>query len=251
MLKGAFNVTVFYHISTNLDHDGVFEPRIPTYRYENENCDIPRISVANSLEDCLTGIPGGGSRLEILNESQRGYYLLIKIDTEKLRIPKESIMSTKFLYEKDLVRDADVTNESWITEGFTVPEEDIELILLSDWSEESEDILPYSIYEIADKDYDGDYLEAYMDVYQPNIPCAVSIKNAQYISTKAKKGQTGILQSENSSDIDDLEVYIEHLDFIKILDVNAEFGTLEFEVIENGDLSGLFRFQVYLTSTFG
>lgn len=182
-------MTVFYHISTNLNHNGVFYPRIPSCRHEHEDSVTKRISVGNSIGDCLTAIPNGGMRLEDTNEERRGYYLLIKIDTEKLGIDNKYIIDTNTLFEKDLVRDAELTNESWIITSFSVETEDMQIICVTGWIEEEKDVIPHFIYEIAEDEYEGDYCEAYMEeLNSDGFPVGTIINGVRYFSANVKKG---------------------------------------------------------------
>lgn len=182
-------MAILYHVSTDLKHSGYFEPRIPSCRHQDaENDNIERVCVAPTIEDCLTAIPNGGMNLDWLNMKTRGYYLVFRIDTDKLGISPKNIISADELFKKDLVRDAEITNEYWILEPFTVPKEDSFIINLTFWDEEAHDVIPYEIYELADKEYDGDYLEAYTDKYCCNVPCCIKIVGAKYISEEAKEG---------------------------------------------------------------
>lgn len=201
---------ILYHLSTNIVHDGNFEPRIPQCRCVEENSDIARVCVATSLEGCFSAIPDGGMRLDELNMRTRGYYLIFKIDTEKLHIKDENIISDRVLYEKDLVRDAEVTGEHWITCTFQVPKEDQIIIKVISWGEEAHDFVSHGIYQLADKEYEGDYCQAYIDIYKEPVPCITEICNLKYQNTLLQKDQSISLYY----DIDEEEaVFIK--DFLK------------------------------------
>lgn len=183
-------MTIYYHVSTNVQHNGEFVPRIPDCRHQDQEDSVtPRISVAPSIADCLTAIPNGGGRLDEWNMQLRGYYLIYQIDTEKLGISEKDIVSSDVLYEKDLVRDAEITNEVWITTPFIVPEEDRFFIKLISWDETAHDIVPYSIYAKADEEYGGNYVEAYEDIYDKSVPCSVKIVEPLYIHEDVKEGE--------------------------------------------------------------
>lgn len=201
---------IYYHVSTQLTHSGHFEPRIPDNRHkEAEDISTPRICVAPTIEDCLTAIPNGGGLFDELCIYMRYYFLIFKIDTEKLGIDQSSIISSQELFEKDLVRDAEMTNECWITVPFTVPEEDRFVIRVLDWDEEPYDVIPYSIYKIADEQFEGDYLAAYEETYDEPVPCSVKIKNLKYITENVKKGDEVTLYF----DFEDERLFI--LDYLK------------------------------------
>ena len=182
-------MAIYYHVSTELTHSGKFEPRIPDNRHkESEDSETPRVCVAPTIEDCLTAIPMGGMMLDELCMEMRNYFLVFKIDTEKIGISEADIVSSQTLFEKDIVRDAEMTSEHWITVPFTVPEEDRFIISISSWDEEPYDVIPFSIYEIADKEFEGDYLDAYEAIYNDFIPCSTQIKDIKYITENIKKG---------------------------------------------------------------
>lgn len=235
-------MAIFYHVSTNLKHNGCFKPRIPSCRHkEKEDDKVCRVSVAPTIEDCLTAIPNGGSDLDQLNIDQRGYFLIFRIDTDKIDISSENIVSSETLFKEELVRDADVTNEYWITTSFTVPEEDRFLIHLIDWDEEVRDIIPYWIYELADKKYEGNYLEAYQEVYNSYIPSSIIIKNSTYIHEKGVKGQEISLYFDNDEEKEAILFFIKEHNIGNIKDVSID--ELLFELNRDTNLRNLFLFH--------
>lgn len=198
-------MAIFYHISTDLFHNGVFEPRIPECRHQQaEDSITPRIAVAPTIENCLTAIPGGGGNFEDLIAINRGYFLVFKIDTEALGIQDADIIDSDTLYKNDTVRDAYWTSEHWITKPFVVPPENRFIINVESWNEEPFDVVPYSILQIADKDYDGDYVRAYETEMQEFTPCSVEITNLVY------KGETIERDTEVTLryDFDDEKLYL-------------------------------------------
>lgn len=213
---------IFYHVSTDLKHGGSFKPRIPEFRHQQEDKAINRVSVAPTIEDCLTAIPDGGSNLDQLNFSRRGYYLVYRIDTEKLKIGKECIITSEELYEKDLCRDADITKEHWITTSFTVPEEDRFLILLNQWVENEEDVLPFSIFQLANEKFEGDYLRAYQSIYREYVPSAISIHDLVYTEEKVEKEEKITLYLDGEDEGEHLVSYIVNHLPAEIKDINTE-----------------------------
>lgn len=103
---------MYYHVS--LDTSRIvdeFTPRIPNEqsRIEGEDRQIPRICVAKSIEDCLTGFPEGGYQLE------GNCPLLMRIyEFDEDNIQPENIVRAPELFLKQLVPDAWVTGEHWI-----------------------------------------------------------------------------------------------------------------------------------------
>ncbi|MDF9547866.1 hypothetical protein P5798_30130, partial [Bacillus cereus] len=138
----------------------------------------------------LSAIPNGGAHLEELNIEQRGYYKVFKIDTEKLGIEDSAIVSSDVLYQEDLVRDAEVTNEHWILKGFQVAKEDSYIIKLIAWEESSKDIVPEFIYRMAEEQFGGDYVKAYTDHFNDYMPCSTFIVDAGYVKEFVNAGMT-------------------------------------------------------------
>lgn len=103
---------MFYHVSMDTsDIVETFTPRIPTEqsRIEGEDRSVPRICVAKSIEDCLTGFPEGGYKLE------QNCPLLIRVyEFEEADIPKENIIRAPELFLNNIVPDAWITGEHWI-----------------------------------------------------------------------------------------------------------------------------------------
>jgi TusA-related sulfurtransferase len=232
-------MAIFYHLSTDIQHNGEFIPRIPDCRHKTQEDSVtPRISVAPSIEDCLTAIPNGGSHLDELNIQLRGYYLIYKIDTEKLGISENDMILSDVLYERDLVRDAEITNEVWITTPFIVPEEDRFLIKLISWDEEARDVVPFSIYHIADEEYEGDYVEAYETIYDNNVPCSVKIIEPIYIHEEVKEGEEVSIYFEDEEEKELVQKYIqEHYE----VEITTEYmDELTFDMKKDSNLRQLF-----------
>ncbi|MDF9599157.1 hypothetical protein P7D15_01835 [Bacillus cereus] len=184
-------MSIFYHVSTDLQHSGEFVPRIPSCRHQDKEDDVTnRICVSKTIDDCLSAIPNGGAHLEELNIEQRGYYKVFKIDTEKLGIEDSAIVSSDVLYQEDLVRDAEVTNEHWILKGFQVAKEDSYIIKLIAWEESSKDIVPEFIYRMAEEQFGGDYVKAYTDHFNDYMPCSTFIVDAGYVKEFVNAGMT-------------------------------------------------------------
>lgn len=202
---------IFYHVSIDLEKDGFFYPRRPNLTMENELFDMNRICVAPTIADCFTAIPNGGSRLDTLSIDQAGLFKVFRIDTEKLGIPESAIISSKELFEKAWVPDAEWSEEYWIMESFTVPEEDSFIIHVVDWQEESHDIIPHNIYQVADESYEGDYFAAYRDYVEDMIPCMTAIKNIRYTEGAYKEGEDFYLFVEDTDILENVVVLAKSL----------------------------------------
>lgn len=177
---------ILYHLTKDLTHDGKFSPRVPEFRTEYEDKTIPRVSTSLSISDCLAAIPFGGMNLDYLVEEEGYDFKVFKINTDKLGIKNESIISSAELYQQDLVRDAGFTNEYWITEPFEVSEEDTAIIEITNFDYESVDVIPYEIYQKGIEEYEGDYVQAFMDEYGHDMmPCGTKIINLEYLQRNA------------------------------------------------------------------
>jgi len=193
---------IYYHVSTDLKKDTHFYPRQPESIMEGEMVSIDRVCVAPSVEQCLSALPSGGSRLDELNEKQHGFYKVFRIDTEKLGIPDSNIVTWKTLFEKEYVPDAEWTEEHWITTDFTVAEEDTFIIQLLQWEEEVQDVIPHKIYVLADEKYHGDYTSAYIQETGNLVPCTSLITNAKIQTEGFQVGDPITFVSEMLEDED-------------------------------------------------
>jgi hypothetical protein len=234
-------MTVFTHVGTHLKHNGEFAPRIPSCRHQGAEDDSTlRVSVGLTLDDCFTAIPGGGGRLDELNIERRGYYWVYKIDTKKLGMKEDQIVSAEELYEKDLVRDANFTNEHWIiNKSFTVPEQDRFMIRLVGWQESPEDVIPHALYQLADEEYEGDYCQAYEDQHDENVPCSIRVFDMEYIHEEVKNGQEVSLYYEFEEEKAVILAYIEENLQAEVTDISMD--EITFVMKEDANLRPLFR----------
>lgn len=239
---------IFYHVSTYLKHDGIFVPRIPTSVHKlGENENIPRVCVGLTLEDCFSAIPSGGSRLDMLMEEQHNLFLIFKIDTEKLGISDEDILSSERLFEEAWVMDAEHTNEHWIMTEFEVPQEDRILIHLHDWNEESCDIIPHDIYQLADAEYDGDYFEAYFAKMEDHVPCMSIIKDIQYVPEYPEEDTSFEVIPGDDEDIFLMQEYLKREYDIEAI---VEGDTLSIPVTKGTNLAKFFLYRAEMAMQF-
>lgn len=119
---------MFYHISFKEDLAGIWTPRLPVgseleasqdAKYSEPN--IPRISLAPSIEKCFTSIYPNVSQFF---EEKRYPYMDFFVYTPKDKLNKNDFTSAKELTEKRYVWDAHVTKEIWVTKP-------IELLLIN------------------------------------------------------------------------------------------------------------------------
>ena len=104
---------------------GQLLPRLPRNFMEGEDCDTPRISVAKSIEDCMTGIKllGVFRRCLGANEDAFSYslhgrevypILILQLSADALHKPTP-----------EQVPDVNNTNENWITSPATIESAEI------------------------------------------------------------------------------------------------------------------------------
>lgn len=228
-------MAIFYHVSTDLNHNGVFTPRIPQTRHgDSENETIPRVCVGETIEDCLTAIPNGGGNLEDFNDDIGGFFKIFKIDTEKLNIREKDIISNEFLFQEDLVRDADITNEYWILTDFKVDAKDSFLIKLLDWREEVIDVIPYSIIALGE-----DALDDYLNDQNERIPCAIQIVQPNYIYEEVKKGDIITFPYGDYIDEEEISFILSEYYHAKILTNESE--EIVFEMTKDCNLRDFFK----------
>lgn len=166
---------ILYHISEDLHHDGVFLPRVPSCQYDEEDGQIERVCVSESIEGCLSAMPSGGGNLESVLDSQKGYLQIFRIDTDKLQIKNEHILTHETLYKEGRVCDAHLTQEGWITTSFTVPEEDRFIIKLRAWEETIGYLVPHG--------------ETIPTEYDETLPFTYLITEPVYQFEQANKGE--------------------------------------------------------------
>lgn len=117
-----------YHISLDLEHNGIFELRIPeNAHFYGEESHTPRICFASSLEGCLTALPLGVYNLAERLEESENIIKVFKLDLSKYNIPNHNVISPETLFSKKYVSDARVTGEHWITKSLKFQTEDFYL----------------------------------------------------------------------------------------------------------------------------
>ncbi|MCA1064718.1 hypothetical protein QTG56_24210 (plasmid) [Rossellomorea sp. AcN35-11] len=237
-------MAIFYHVSTRINHSGKFVPRVPEHRHQGaEDDEIPRISVSPSIEECLSAIPNGGSLLDELNVKQKGLYLIFKIDTEELGIEEKDIIGPQYLYENDLVRDAENTKEHWIMKEFTVPDSSRFLIKLIAWDEYAQDVLPHSIYKIAEEKYDGDFLDAYRDIYEEYVPSSAIIVDLFYFPEDVEKGQEIEIYIDETEEKKLIKKFLSNHYQVDIKENSYRIPSLTFTMKEKANLRKLFLYE--------
>lgn len=202
-------MTKYYHISTNLEHNGDFTPSIPQLRMVDEDSTTPRICVSKSIEGALSSIPNGGSLLYELLESTFGFIKVFEFDLDELNIPAKDIIDSNTLFEENLVEDANHTEEVWICTPISIPKKNQHIIHIYDMDEISIDIIPHHVLKLSEEKYNDDIESAYYDTFDTNIPTNTLLADIRYNSTKMMKGQTLLLPYMDSYNLDDLNNIID------------------------------------------
>lgn len=231
-------MAIFYHVSTSLLNEGKFVPRIPENRItENEDDSIQRICVAPTISHCLSALPGSGNLYET-HFKGRGYYKLFRIDTEKLGISDEHIISSQTIYENGWVPDAYVTQEHWITIPFTVPEEDSIIIKLDDWCQEREYVVPSDALTLAHEMYQGDLYKAYSAIYEDSVPMVFRLSGIQFQYEDVRKHEIVTLHVYSDEEEKKFKKFISKHFQVEMMEPDK--GLLRFRVMEDSNLKMLF-----------
>lgn len=127
-----------------------FIPRVPSSIYENENNNIKRICVAKTLSGCLGSAPWGGCNFEELSDKQ--VFRVYEFNTADIK--EGNLITSDYLYKKDLVRDADIYGECWIVNQSIKPC-NVFYMELNNCMFESEDIISYSDLKLIEIDEDA------------------------------------------------------------------------------------------------
>lgn len=172
----------FYHVTTDLDHTGVFTPRVPENRMDDEDETTPRVCVAPTLDGCFSSAPFGGVDLDDTLVDNHGIFKVFEIDVADLFLQEDKIITPEDLYERYGVDDALLTGEHWILDRIVVPKEKQRIIHVTEFSEDGhESLIPYeniqtllaanvdisdaqSLYK-AHKKYIGYYPDSYFQIY--------------------------------------------------------------------------------------
>lgn len=133
-----------YHVSFCCDIVDTFEPRVPSNRHNEEDSKIGRVCLSDSIEGCLTAVPNGGMRLEeIFWEGGSSLIRIYEFDIKDIEY--KNIIPPEYLYQKDLVRDANITREHWVVNKSLTPSKTY-LIKLHNYDEGSSDDISYGDY---------------------------------------------------------------------------------------------------------
>lgn len=91
---------ILYHVSTDVGHTGVFVPRVPEYRMDDEDAVTPRICFSETLEGCLGALGGFYGRTNL-----RVFWLEVDMDDPDVLWSEDLVCS---------VPDALIHKECWV-----------------------------------------------------------------------------------------------------------------------------------------
>lgn len=108
-----------YHISLDIFKNiEVFKPRVPKSRLKNEDSTIPRVCISNNLGNCLSGLTYMSKYWKyITDDLETNFSLLDDVCPRILKVYefdiKSELIFPEELYNKNLVPDANITQEYW------------------------------------------------------------------------------------------------------------------------------------------
>lgn len=162
-------MTTYYHIQ--LEPNNIienFQPRIPALRYEYEDATIPRISLSTSIEGCLTAVPWGGRKLEIMTSefsdfhSEEEFYLVFRVyEFDSSTIQEGNLIATDELLKRGLVMDANASNEVWVINQDLKPTNTY-LVVLEEYFEGVTDTFTKEFYNTEDDEEEFDFDKYYI-----------------------------------------------------------------------------------------
>lgn len=177
-----------YHVTLDMEHNGVFSPRVPESRMSTEDAITKRICVSDSIEGCLTASPFGAHYLsESLMETNDCVKIFV-IDTEKLGLTSTDVVFPHDLYQSGKVEDACLTGEHWLLKEIEIPKEDQSVVQITELHDEHWELLiPYPIRMklqaegVNFDDYD-ELDEAYYRHVGEEIQNLCMIQNVAYVA---------------------------------------------------------------------
>lgn len=134
----------YYHISNGEEIINKFIPRVPEDRNIYEDDKIKRICVSTSLDGCLSAVPWQYD-IEYYADEE------LPITVYEFEIDEKDIINSEYLYNNNLVADANITKECWVTKE--IEPNKIYDIILKEFSSEIYAIIP------NDKKHDKNFIE--------------------------------------------------------------------------------------------
>lgn len=134
----------YYHVSNKEEIINKFIPRIPEDRAVDEDFTIERICVSTSLNGCLSAVPWQYD-IEYYTDEE------LPITVYEFELNKNDVINSEYLYNNNLVCDANITGECWITKE--VKPSKIYDIVIKEFSSDIYAIIP------KDKENDRNFIE--------------------------------------------------------------------------------------------
>lgn len=123
-----------YHLSFDVEEPltRTFVPRVPEFKMEDENSNIPRICFSHNVLGCLNAIPELDYRLGDNWEDLRSASRAVLFCMETKEFPDAKFLESQALYEQGLVPDALVNQECWCLSPITMTGEMVDFCPCSD-----------------------------------------------------------------------------------------------------------------------
>lgn len=181
-----------YHVSLDLNQTGVFTPRVPDSRMKDEDSETPRFCVSDTLEGCLTASAFGSHYLDENLDENNGLLKVFVIDTEKMGLTSEDVVSPEELYESGKVADANLTREHWILKELLISEEDQMIVKTTGFDDVTWKyiLLPEELKQLTaveglrmpgDKDYDYEEFEdTFYELFGTEIQSLCMIESFEF-----------------------------------------------------------------------
>ncbi|WPQ59794.1 hypothetical protein [Paenibacillus polymyxa] len=231
-------MTVYFHLSTLLSHEGAFVPRVPENQIHGiKESTIKRVCVSKTIEGCFTAI-GNGQNPHDANFVRRGYYVLFKIDTEKLGIEKRHIVSSRQIYRNGWVPDADVTKEHWITKSFQVPKEEMSYIQIQSFKQVQTMAYPYEVVNLARNGDQGNVESIYKKRYSNPLPCVRETVSLNYQTSKGLTGKERFMFVQGEEEKETVIDFLTKNYKVELLDRCKD--KIHFRLLEDKELLPLF-----------
>lgn len=147
-----------------------FTPRIPSMTLDDEDTDIPRVCVSESIAGALGAVPWGGSQIE--NTGEEMIYRIYEFDSSQ--VPSDFIISPETLVKEGYVPDALAYKEYWIITN--IRPLNIFTIKIEAYKEMSQDYFRGEFYSLTSEDFNSEDFD--MDDYY--LGCCTTLENLKY-----------------------------------------------------------------------
>lgn len=129
-----------FHVTTDLNHSGLFIPTTPYFHLEGEETSTKRVSLSFSIRGALTAMPRGGYLLQETLQQNNQLLRVCELDIEKAGLRMQDLILPHALVKNGFVKDALITEEVWVLKTFQA--QNVFDIRLQYWEEFDEEIYP-------------------------------------------------------------------------------------------------------------